>query len=61
MITYQDLINDLQKMTPEQRRMNVTFYLNDTDEYVPGYDDILDFTVGCDVLDDTHPVFIVDA
>jgi hypothetical protein len=59
MITYAELLKNLEKLDPKQLNMTATIHLTDVDEYfgVSGFT----FTneTECDVLDDKHPIMSI--
>lgn len=58
-MTYKELLNNLNKLSPEQLDMfDVCVYDCSIDEYLPVTD--FSFTIGDDVLDDNHPILIMN-
>lgn len=62
-MTYQELLEEIEKLTPEQRKMDVTVYIRGVDEYytvdpeLPINHNIPPNTN--DVLDENHPYLVV--
>jgi hypothetical protein len=61
-ITYNQLLEQIQKMTPEQRDATVTVFVTETVEYYPLVQDFpVVFADGAvnDVLDHGHPYLVI--
>jgi hypothetical protein len=56
MMTYKDLLNQLQNLTEEQLNSNVAVYDTGVDEYYQLNVEFVFTTDECDVLDVDHPV-----
>ena len=56
-MTYQELLNQLQQLNPEQLNQDVTIYDADNDEYYQTMVELM-FTTETDVLGVDHPVII---
>lgn len=56
MMTYKDLLNQLQNLTEEQLNSDVAVYDTGTDEYYQLNVEFVFTTGECDVLDVDHPV-----
>jgi hypothetical protein len=54
-MTYQELLNQLQQLNPEQLNQDVAIYDTDADEYYQARVELV-FTTETDVLDVDHPV-----
>jgi hypothetical protein len=57
-MTYKELINALLVLTPEQQDCDLTVYLKDSDEFLPAEFRVIEDGEG--VIDDDHPVFVID-
>ena len=57
-MTYLQLANEISKMTDEQVACDVTVYVGGQDEYYP-VDEIV-INNDTDVLDENHPVIVID-
>lgn len=51
-MTYQDLLNELKALEPEQLRQDVAVHLTEVDEYIPAR--AVSIVSACDVLDLGH-------
>ena len=60
-LTYRDLLNELTKLNNEQLDSNLAVHLLNNEEFYSSSNGCVDFdfTVGDDILDDNHPVFLV--
>jgi hypothetical protein len=63
-IKYRELAKIISEMNEEQKDMDVTVYLQSTDEFTAveevGIVTGSDNDVGADVLDETHPYLVID-
>ena len=55
-MTYQHLLEELQKLSPAQLEQNVTVHLSEVDEYMPAW--AVGIAVETDVLDEDHIVLV---
>ncbi len=55
-MTYQDLLNDLKTLNPEQLSQDVTVHLTEVDEFIPVYAVCVAVEDDNDVLDPGHVV-----
>ena len=55
-MTYQELLNQLQQLNPEQLNQDVAVYDEGTDEYYQGKVKLVFATDAQDVLDLNHPI-----
>jgi hypothetical protein len=58
-MTYQQLMNVIFNMTPEQRKQDVTIYIRSNDEYFPMLGDVV-ITEETDTLDKGHPYLQIE-
>ena len=58
MMTWKELKEAIEELTEEQQNMDVSVYLEETDEYIPMSG--LGVTLEDDVLDEDSPFIIID-